>query len=145
MSKLTIVLIPLLILALVLGAVACGGLSEAEKHYNAGVELQEQGRLEEAIGEYDEAIRLDPQLALAYLNRGAVYNEENEFSKAIADCDKAIELDPNLFEAYYNRGLAYAELGEKAEAIADFEKVIAVTDDPELIEMARQQIEELRD
>ena len=145
MKRLAIVIVPLLIAALVVGAMGCGGLSEAEKHYNAGVELQEQGRLEEAIGEYDEAIRLDPQLALAYLNRGAVYNEKNEFSKAIADCDKAIELAPNLFEAYYNRGLAYAELGEKAEATADFEKVIALSDDPQLIEMAGQQIEELRD
>jgi len=145
MRKLAVVLIPLLLLALVTGAVGCCGLSEAEKHYNAGVELQEQGHLDEAIGEYDEAIRLDPQLTLAYLNRGAVYNEKNDFSKAITDFDKAIELDPNLFEAYYNRGLAYAELGEKAEAMADFEKVITLSDDPQVIEIAQQQIEKLSD
>lgn len=41
---------------------ACGGASEAEKYFDAGVELQGQGRLEEAIVQYDEAIRLDPQL-----------------------------------------------------------------------------------
>jgi len=145
MRKLAIVLIPLLILALVMGAVACGGLSESEKHYNAGVELQEQGRLEEAIGEYDEAIRLDPQYALAYTNRGAAYAYLGEYQEAIADFTRAIEINPEGALAYYNRGFAHKLLGEKAQAIADFEKVITLTADPQLIEMAEQYIEELRD
>ena len=63
-------LVMALFAALALALVGCGGLSEAEERYNAGVELQEQGSLEEAISEYDEAIRLDPQLADAYNNRG---------------------------------------------------------------------------
>ena len=40
---------------------ACaGGITEAEQRYKAGGEFQEQNRLEEAIVDYDEAIRLDP-------------------------------------------------------------------------------------
>ena len=39
---------------------ACGGSSEAEEHYNAGVDLSDQGRFALAIAEYDEAIFLDP-------------------------------------------------------------------------------------
>jgi len=38
-------------------------LAEALAHSNAGVALQGEGNLKEAIAEYDEAIRLDPQLA----------------------------------------------------------------------------------
>ena len=33
---------------------------------NAGVELNIEGRLEEAVAEFDEAIRLGPQYAQAY-------------------------------------------------------------------------------
>ena len=80
---------------------------------------------------------------MAYSNRGAAYADLGEYQQAIADYTSAIELDPNLAMAYFNRGVAYKVLAEKAEAIADFEKVITLTADPQLIEMARQQIEEL--
>ena len=60
----------LLVALLVVALAACaGGLSEAEKRYNAGIELQEEGHLEDAIVEYDQAIRLDPQDTDAYVNR----------------------------------------------------------------------------
>jgi len=40
-------------------AAACSDPS-AESHFEAGVELDEEGRFEEAIAEYDESILLDP-------------------------------------------------------------------------------------
>ena len=45
--------------------------------------------------------------------------------------------------AYYNWSLAYKLQGKKAEAIANIEKSIALTDSPQLIEMARREIEGL--
>jgi regulator of sirC expression with transglutaminase-like and TPR domain len=59
------------------------------------------------------------------------------------DCDGAIRLNPKNIGAYYIWGLTYREQGMKAEALADFEKFISLTDNPEWIEMARQEIEEL--
>ena len=50
---------------------ACGGQSTADKHVDTSVEVEKQGLLEAAIADYDQAIRLDPQLALAYASRGA--------------------------------------------------------------------------
>ena len=61
----------------------------------------------------------------------------------IADCNKAIELDPECVDAYYVRAYAYKEKGKTPEAIADFKEFISLTKDPQLIELARQQIEEL--
>ena len=97
--------VPLVMLSLfpALGLLGCG-LSEAEKHYNAGAELQEQGRLEEAIAEYDQAIRLDPQYVLAYFNRGVAYHGLGEFQQAVEDLDEAIRLDPDFGRDYHNRG-----------------------------------------
>ena len=75
---------------------ACGGLSEAEQRHSAGVEHQLEGRLDEAVAEYDEAIRLDPRYAKAYGNRGVVYTALGQHQRAIQDFDEAIRLDPQL-------------------------------------------------
>jgi tetratricopeptide (TPR) repeat protein len=62
---------------------------------------------------------------------------------AIADCGKTIKLNPSFDAPYFNRGLAYKERGRITEAIADFEKFITLTDNPQWIEDAMQQIGEL--
>ena len=81
--------------ALTLVLSGCRGVSEAEKQYNAGLHLQEQGRLEEAIQDYDEAIRLDPQDADAYINRALAYTLLGKDAEANRDVDRAVELGIN--------------------------------------------------
>ena len=75
-----------LVLALVLAG-CVGGLSEAEKHYNAGVKLQNEGRQEDAIAEYDEAVRLGSQFVLAHYNRGNAHLAVGQIQQAIEDYD----------------------------------------------------------
>ena len=50
--------VPLLLLSLTLALTGCSGPSGPEGHNHAGVEHVEQGRIEEAITEYSEAIRI---------------------------------------------------------------------------------------
>ncbi|MFC2024283.1 tetratricopeptide repeat protein [Chloroflexota bacterium] len=97
-----------------------------------------------AIDDCNKAIELDPNLAEAYVIRGWAYNEKGQYDLAMPDHNKAIELDPNLADAYLHRAWVYKQLGKKTEAIADFEKLINLTDNPEWIEWAQQQIEELQ-
>jgi hypothetical protein len=47
-----------LLSTIVLVFLGCGGPSEAQQRYEAGVELQKQGQLEGAVQEYNEALRL---------------------------------------------------------------------------------------
>ena len=101
-----------------------GDLSEARKHYNAGVALGIEGRLEEAIAEYDEAIRLNPQYTLAYNARGAAYNDSGQPEKAIPDFDEAIRLNPQHVSAYNNRGIAYDRLGQYPRAIQNYDEAL---------------------
>ena len=76
-------------------AAACGdGETEAVAHFEAGAALQETGQLEEAIAEYDEAIRLNPKDAFAYSNRGKAYNDLGQYQRAIQDYDEAIPSRP---------------------------------------------------
>jgi lipoprotein NlpI len=77
------------------------------------------GELDRAIAEYDEAIRLDPNLAFAYNNRGVTYGAQGKFDRAVADYTETIRLDPKLAIAYSSRGIAYLYSGAPAEALAD--------------------------
>jgi len=124
-----------------------------------------QGKFDEAIGEFTEAIELNPDVdvaALAYVGRAACYhskgdrvdNQGGEYDKAIADCNKAIELgnkviklDPEsntLALAYYQRGWVYSDKDEDDKAIADFENCIEVSGVSSLIQMAQERLDELR-
>ena len=51
---------------------------------------------DQAIADFDEAIALDPQDALAYANRGYAYYNLGDDDKAIADYERALELGLEL-------------------------------------------------
>ncbi len=100
------------------------GFAEAERHLYAGVELAGQGRIQEAIAEYDEAIRLQPESFGAYNNRAVAYDSLGQSERAIQDYAEAIRLDPEEFVTYYNRSLIYRDLGLLQQAIEDLDEAI---------------------
>ena len=51
----------------VLGLAARLGLSDAEKRFNSGTELMDEGRYEEAIADLDRVVEIDPTYAKTYL------------------------------------------------------------------------------
>ena len=75
--------------------------------YNAGLDHQEQDRLEQAIAEYDEAIKLNPEFAEALKNRGVAYGELGQVGRAIQDYQTVISLNSEDAVAYINLGLLF--------------------------------------
>jgi tetratricopeptide (TPR) repeat protein len=59
-----------------------------------------------------KAVRLDPQLADAYLQLGVVYAEKNNLPQAIAFYENAVRIDPQLVEAHYRLAQAYVASGQ---------------------------------
>lgn len=118
------VLAVLMFVSLAAGLSGCGGGSEARRHYEAGVELRFEGRWGEAIAEFDQSIRLDPQLVQAYLYRGFAYYNLERFQQALPDFDEAIRLDPENHHAYKDRGNVYLYMGDPARAIQDQDHAI---------------------
>ena len=99
---------------------------QAEKHYQAGLQLLNKQQNQNAIIEFDEAIILNPQLAEAYNNRGFAKQELKRYEEAIADYNEAIKINPQYADAYYNRGLAKQELKRYEEAITDYTEAIKI-------------------
>ena len=51
---------------------------------------------DKAIVDYTEAIRLNPDLAIAHHNRGREYEDGGDRARAVVDYERALELDPKL-------------------------------------------------
>ena len=79
-----------------------------------------RGDRDKAIADYTEAVRLDPEYAVAYCNRGLAYSKKGDHDEAIADFTAAIRINPNDGYTFYVRGYSYWQTGDKAKADADF-------------------------
>jgi tetratricopeptide (TPR) repeat protein len=67
----------------------------ASAYNNRGNARRAKGDLDGAIGDLDQAIRLDTKFAVAYHNRGLARRDKGNLDGAIADYDEATRLNPN--------------------------------------------------
>ena len=78
------------------------------------------------IVDYDEALRIDPNNAEAYLGRGLARLDLEQYNDAIVDYDAALRI--NLYDAgaYFGRGLAKFHLQRYDDAINDYNQAITL-------------------
>ena len=63
-----------------------------EDPYNTRGIVLGQGKQQQAIADFTEAIRLNPRQFAYYSNRAWAYNLNKEYLKALADCDQALTM-----------------------------------------------------
>jgi len=93
-----------------------------EQWIDEGNALEDLKRYDEALAAYEQAIRLDPNYALAYNNTGNALEDLKRYEEALAAYDQAIRLNPNYALAYNNKGLALDRLGKSKEAKQAYDK-----------------------
>jgi tetratricopeptide (TPR) repeat protein len=100
-------------------------------HNNLGFEISKApGRLNEAIAQYEEAIRLKPDYMEAHNNLGcSLEKAPGRLNDAVAQFDEALRLEPNYVEAHNNKGNALNSLGRTAEAVAQYEEALRLRPD----------------
>lgn len=103
---------------------------------NRGNVYREQKDRERALRDYDQAIRLNPANAGAYINRGSILAERGDHEAAVKDYDEAIRFKPNFAEAYYNRALSLREAGQEDAGLRDLETAIRLKPDLALAHVA---------
>jgi Tfp pilus assembly protein PilF len=69
-----------------------------------------------AFADFDRAIAICPEFALAYLTRGLLFRMTGNLDRAMADYDHAIALDPNMPDAFAARGDVYRGKGDLDQA-----------------------------
>ena len=82
---------------------------------NRGQAYQSEGKLDNAIADYSQAIRIDPQYAYAYANRGSAFQQKGDFNSATDDYNRAITLNPQNEFAYRNLGQLYVSKAAREE------------------------------
>lgn len=103
----------------------------ADDYFLQAGDRYDRGGYNEAIDNYDEAIRLNPNYAVAYNNRGLARSKMGDKQGAFDDYNRAIYLNPNSAETYYNRGSVRADLGDKQGAFKDYSQALSL--EPNLV------------
>lgn len=91
-----------------------------------GIALQRQGKLSDAVGIFDKAIELDPDVIETWVNRGIALKELGRVDDAVASYDKAIELKPDYAEAHFNRANLLKDIGHLDKAVSAYDRAITI-------------------
>lgn len=94
-----------------------------------GVSFYQLKNYKKAIQYIEEAIKINPKMAVAYLNRGVALHGSRRLSEAVTSYDTALLLQPNSADVYNNRGLIFLEGRDFVSALSDFDQAIALKPD----------------
>jgi len=104
---------------------APGPLSNDPNFYRErGIAAYRSGDFLGAIGNFDEAIRLNPDDAQSHNIRGNVWDELGVFERALADYDDAIRIDSNNPAVFHDRAILWQRQGALDTALVDLDRAI---------------------
>jgi hypothetical protein len=103
-----------------------GGGPDARAEYNLGNALMRQGRLDEAIVRFRQALAIDPGLVVAHVNLASAQAARGHPAEAVAACQQALALKPRDPVALTTLGMAYEALGQQALATAQYRRALEI-------------------
>jgi protein O-mannosyl-transferase len=89
-------------------------------HTNLGVALFHQGKIEEAIAHYAEALRIKSDRVETHNCLGVALAFQGRYQEAITHFKEALRIKPDDAAAHNNLGLALERQGKDEEAIAHY-------------------------
>jgi protein O-mannosyl-transferase len=95
-------------------------------HNNLGLVLSEQGKVDEAMIQYQKSLDLNPLYIKAHTNLGTALVQRGRIEEGISHFRRAIEIAPFDIEARNNLGNTLAQEGRLDEALAEFQKAVEV-------------------
>lgn len=106
----------------------------ARRYFQKGFDAMHGNNDQQAIRDFNEAVRLMPDYSRAYNLRGFTKRRIGDLKGALDDFNQAIKINKNwetskLHSAYNNRGKVKGMLGDRLGAIEDFDQAIKIYPD----------------
>jgi len=98
-------------------------------HNNLGIALSRKKQFAEAIANFREAIRLQPNYAEAHNNLASTLGDQRKFIEALAHFQEALRLKPNYAEAHNNLGNTLSASMNFEKAVAHYQEAIRIQPD----------------
>ena len=93
-------------------------MPNSEELYNQAVDCIADGKLDDAIGKYQEAVAIDPTFADAWEGLSMAYADKERWTEAIEAARKVVDLTPDDQLGYTNLSRIYQRSGNVPEAEA---------------------------
>ncbi len=100
-----------------------------------------ENNLQEALVNYDKALKIRPQYPEVFHNAGLVYIKAGQLENAKRMFAQSLQLNPNLYESYYRLGQVAAYEGETQKAVIYLNECLRLRPDfvPAQTELAKIQ------
>jgi tetratricopeptide (TPR) repeat protein len=95
-------------------------------HNNLGNFFLQNGRTDEAMEQFQKALKIEPRYALAHNNLGAALYQKGRVDEAVTHYQKALEIEPRYAQAHNNLGIVLFQKGQVDAAMAHFQKALAI-------------------
>lgn len=97
---------------------------EAIAHVKRGMQARQEHRLDEAVRELREALRLGLNIAEVHAELGLALHRQGDLSAAVASFSKALAMKPGLTGVFSLLGYDLLMLGQSAEALPYLEQAV---------------------
>ena len=95
-------------------------------HNNLGKARLEEGKIDEAIGHYQQALLANPRFSKSHNNLGNALVAKGELDKAVESYRRALEISPRDAEVHNNLGVVLAGQGKIDEAIEHYRQALKI-------------------
>ena len=94
----------------------------ADLRYRYGVLLRSEGRLGEALEQFEKALAINPAYTKAIIKLGITQQELGQIEQAVETFRRALDLKPQYVDLHYRLGLLYTDRRQFEEAVRHLEK-----------------------
>jgi predicted Zn-dependent protease len=97
-------------------------MAPAYKEYERGEALLAEGKVQQAINTYKNAIRMAPGQALFHADLGVAYMQAKDYRNARLNLNKALQIYPELFQSRFYSGVQFVNVQRWDRALTEFDK-----------------------
>jgi tetratricopeptide (TPR) repeat protein len=97
-----------------------------EAHLYLGNAYAATGKLESALGEYEVALQLNPDVTMPRFEIAKIYTEQGDTPRAIAAAKQGLEREPRSFYGWYTLGVVHLRAKQFGDAFRAFSEAVQI-------------------